>query len=106
MKELVSEIHAINHSWKLSKETFGDDYSLTISLRNLKTRLQVRLLRNYSPHDVYLTIDHEIESSEPTYSLNLINRTNNYQNAAHLPVRVAKEMLMASELKKFTLNQG
>jgi hypothetical protein len=50
IEQLVKEIIAVNHAWKEAKELFKDPNSpLANSLRDLKTRLQVRLLRNHRP---------------------------------------------------------
>jgi len=71
-------------------------------LRDLKVRLQVKLLRNYAPNFVYLIEDKEIVSEEVLYSLQLISNVDNYQDAAHLPIRVAKEVLSLEEINKFS----
>ena len=54
VEKLVKEIVAINHAWKVARELFGEDSHLSISSRDLKTCLQVRLLRSYAPKQVYL----------------------------------------------------
>ncbi|BAQ62923.1 hypothetical protein GM3708_3329 [Geminocystis sp. NIES-3708] len=104
-ESLVKEIHAVNHSWKLaSDEIFNNEHFLAKSLRDLKVRLQVKLLRNYAPNFVYLVEDKETESEEELYSLQLISNVGNYQDAAHLPVRAAKEVLSLEEINKFSKN--
>jgi hypothetical protein len=97
---LVREIVAVNHAWKQAQDLFEDGSPLTISLRELKGRLQVRLLRYYFP-DVFLELDPEA-SGEPLYSLRLNRSVGNLKDAAHLPVRKAKEFLSQEEIKKFT----
>lgn len=52
IEELIREIKAINHAWKAVSELFGNDSPLSTSSRDLKTCLQVRLLRNYAPTQV------------------------------------------------------
>ncbi|NCO75548.1 MAG: hypothetical protein GW795_09990 [Cyanobacteria bacterium] len=102
-ESLVKEIHAVNHSWKLAAdEIFNNEHFLAKSLRDLKVRLQVKLLRNYAPNFVYLIEDKEIVSEEVLYSLQLISNVDNYQDAAHLPIRVAKEVLSLEEINKFS----
>ncbi|NBD15569.1 MAG: hypothetical protein GVY04_05300 [Cyanobacteria bacterium] len=98
LKTLVIEITSINHAWKqASEELLDHNAGLAISLRDLKSSLQLRLLRNY-PQQVYLVLDEETESEEPLYSLRLRDRINGHWNAAHLPVRVAEELLTEQEL--------
>lgn len=104
IENLVKEIHAVNHAWKLAIEMFNHDYPLAQSLRNLKVRLQVRLLRNYAPDFVYLKENTETISEESLYSLQLVSVVNGYKDAAHLPIRVAQEILSVSEINKFLLN--
>ncbi|MFW6316290.1 MAG: hypothetical protein ACOC1Z_04205 [Cyanobacteriota bacterium] len=102
LETLVTEINTINRVWKQSSEVLLDSNSgLSTSLRDLKSTLQVRLLRNY-PQQVYLIPDDETESEEPLYSVRLREPIANFWNAAHLPVRVAEEMLTPEELTQFT----
>jgi hypothetical protein len=55
IEQLVQEIIAVNHAWKEAKEIFEDPASpLAKFLGDLKTRLQIRLLRKYAPEQVYL----------------------------------------------------
>ncbi|MFB2882007.1 hypothetical protein [Floridanema aerugineum] len=95
-EELITEIAAINQAWKVSRELSPN---LANSLKDLKNRLQVRLLRN-APERVYLELDTATESEEPLYSLRLRQPIGNRWNAEHLPVRVAQEMLSDEELKQ------
>ncbi|CAD0225572.1 hypothetical protein PA905_07540 [Planktothrix agardhii CCAP 1459/11A] len=115
LEQLLAEIVAINHAWKEARLMFGNSAGLTVSLRNLKTRSQVRLLRNYAPEKVYLKIDQEAlepsleadndaETGEPLYGLILRKPVNGVTDAAHIPVRVAQEFLSESEIKRFTQN--
>ena len=101
LETLVTEINTINRAWKQSSEVLLDsNVGLSTSLRDLKSSLQVRLLRNY-PRQVYLTPDNETESKEPLYSVRLREPVAKYENAAHIPVRVAKEILTPEELTEF-----
>ncbi|MFB2895756.1 hypothetical protein ACE1CI_22850 [Aerosakkonemataceae cyanobacterium BLCC-F50] len=96
-EDLVQEIAAINQAWKVSAElspTLGN------SLKDLKNRLQLRLLRKYAPARVYLELDTVTESEEALYSLCLRQPIGNRWNAEHLPVRVAQEMLSDEEFKQ------
>lgn len=115
LEQLVAEIVAINHAWKEARLMVGNSAGLTVSLRNLKTRSQVRLLRYYAPEKVYLKIDeqalepslevdNDAETGEPLYGLILRKPVNGATDAAHLPVRVAQDVLSESEIKRFTQN--
>jgi hypothetical protein len=103
IEQLVGEIVAVNHAWKEAKDICEDPASpIANSLRNLKTRLQVRLLRQYAPQQVYLREDPTADTTEPVYGLSLVQTTiNGYTDAAHLPFRVAKDHLSAEEIKLF-----
>src|SRR4051812_29858499 len=100
MEQLVKQIVALNHAWKAARELFGENSPLSTSSRDLKTCLQVRLLRSYAPAQVYLVEDTEAEG-EKLYSLRLRKPTDNRLDAAHLPLREAEKVLSADELKRF-----
>ncbi|MBE9047156.1 hypothetical protein IQ255_22605 [Pleurocapsales cyanobacterium LEGE 10410] len=104
VEQLVTEIIAVNHAWKEAQDLFDRaDNHLANSLRDLKARLQVRLLRSYAPELVYLTIDTDSDRDydEPLYGLRLVKSVNGRQDAAHMPIRIAKENLSAAELQHF-----
>ncbi|BAU63825.1 hypothetical protein STA3757_11940 [Stanieria sp. NIES-3757] len=102
IEQLVQEIVAVNHAWKEAKEIFNDSASpLVISLRDLKSRLQIRLLRDYAPEQVYLAEDKEAESEELLYGLLLVNSIENWKDAAHIPVRVAQEHFSNEEIQRY-----
>lgn len=100
VEKLVEEIVAVNHAWKVACELFGQNSHLSISSRDLKTCLQVRLLRSYAPKQVYLIEDKEAEG-EPLYSLCLRKPIGNRLYAEHLPMRIAQEVLTVKELEQF-----
>ncbi len=107
VEQLVREIVAVNHAWKAARELFGDDSALSTSTRDLKTCLQVRLLREHAPDQVYLVKD-SVESNqvgEEIYSLQLREKIGDRLYVEHLPARVAKEFLTEQELRKFTKYQ-
>jgi hypothetical protein len=102
IEQLVREIVAVNYAWKAAKDIFEDPASpIANSLRNLKTRLQVRLLRQYAPHQVYLLEDSTADTKEAVYGLSLVQTINGCTDAAHIPLRVAKDHLSAEEIKLF-----
>jgi len=102
IEQLVKEIVAVNHAWKEAKALFEDpDSGLAKSLRNLKTRLQVRLLRKYAPQQVYLLKDPTADASDPLYGLSLVQPIAGHTDAAHLPIRVAQEHLSEAEIERF-----
>lgn len=104
IEQLVTEIIAVNQAWKKAQDLFdcADNY-LANSLRDLKARLQVRLLRNYAPEKVYLMIDTNVNADydEPLYGLQLVTSVNGKRDAAHMPIRVAKKNLSVQELQQF-----
>lgn len=104
IEQLVTEIIAVNHAWKEAKDLFNcPNTPLANSLRDLKARLQVRLLRSYAPSQVYLTVDTNPNSDddEPVYGLQLVTSVNGRKDAAHMPIRVAERNLSAQELEQF-----
>ncbi len=101
LKILVDEIIAFNHAWKSATTLFGSDSPSAQSARDLKAALQIRLLRSY-PKEVFLELDSDIsqeKEGEDLYSLRLVNSIGNRNNAEHLPVRVAHQLLTQSEIK-------
>ena len=105
LQQFVTEIKAINHAWKVASELFGEDSPLSTSSRDLKTCLQVRLLRSYAPEQVYLAIDEQTQG-EQLYGLHLRQAIGEWEDADHLPVRVvrewlAKNWLTSEEIEKF-----
>lgn len=100
VEKLVKEIVAVNHAWKVARELFGQDSPLSISSRDLKTCLQIRLLRSYAPEKVYLIEDKKSEG-EAVYSLCLREPIGDRLYAEHLPIRIAEEVLTDKELKQF-----
>lgn len=104
IEQLVLEIIAVNHAWKEGQDLFDRaDNHLANSLRDLKARLQVRLLRSYAPELVYLMTDSDPnrDYDEPLYGLRLVESVNGRRDAAHMPIRVAEENLSAKELQQF-----
>jgi len=101
IEQLVEEIVAVNHAWKEAKELFETESPLTKSLRDLKARLQVRLLRKYAPQQVYLLEDRTSDALEPLYGLSLVQPIAGHTDAAHLPIRVAQEHLSEEEIGRF-----
>ena len=103
--ELVEEIVAVNQAWKLTADMGEHTSAIADSLADLKNRLQVRLLRTYAPEQVYLEIDTspETPTTEELYGLILRQPIGDYWNAAHLPVRVAQQLLSSEEIAKFTI---
>ena len=97
--ELVKEIVAVNHAWKIACDLFEETSPLAISYRDLKACLQIRLLRCHFPQ-VFLRLDLESDG-EPLYSLRLQQSIGNRDNAEHLPERVAKDRLSLKEIEQF-----
>ncbi|OKH11161.1 hypothetical protein [[Limnothrix rosea] IAM M-220] len=102
-EDLVENIHCVNRLWKLYQELdeFGKDHACTLNYRDLKSCLQVRLLRSY-PEFVYLALDKENSiEGEPLLSVGLNHPNCSHPDAAHLPVRIAKEVLTPQELQRY-----
>lgn len=95
---LVSRIHSVNHGWKISRERFGKDDPLSQSLRDLKARLQIRLLR-HPDIDTRLEIDSSIES-EVVYGIVLSDSDATASDAAHIPYRTLERYLNPTELRE------
>ena len=107
IEQLVTEIIAVNNAWKEAKDLFNlPNNPLANSLRDLKARLQVRLLRRYAPSQVYLRVDTNSNSDydEPLYGLQLAIPINGRKDAAHMPMRVAEKNLSAQELDTFIIS--
>ncbi|NJR66118.1 MAG: hypothetical protein HC772_13625 [Leptolyngbyaceae cyanobacterium CRU_2_3] len=100
LEQLVREIEAVNQVWKNARELFGETSPFATGARALKTCLQIRLLRDFAPDQVYLVIDSEV-GEEPLYGLQLRERIAGRTDAAHLPVRVAKNAFTPAERNKF-----
>lgn len=97
-EDLVGNIYCVNQLWKLYQEVFGLDHPCTLNYRDLKSCLQVRLLRSY-PEFVDLVLDRENSvENEALLSLRLHHPNCHYRDAAHLPLRIAKEVLTRQEL--------
>ena len=96
LEDLVTEIVAINKGWKAAAKLLGEDSPLAVSMRDLKSCLQVRLLR-WHPEEVFLERDEEAEG-EPLFSLRLKSPVQGRRDAEHLPVRVAEALLSGEEI--------
>ena len=100
VEQLVEEIVAVNRAWKVACDLFKNTSPLATSLRDLKTCKQVRLLQIYGPKQVYLALDPEA-SGEPLFGVRLRQPLGTRQDAEHLPIRVAEEVLSPEELNRF-----
>ena len=102
LHQIVTEINAVNRAWKASKELLGDTVGITVSLRDIKSHLQVRLLRAYASEHAYLVLDTETPSEEPLYGIRLRQAVGGQRDAAHLPARVAEKFLSMDEIQSFS----
>lgn len=98
VSNLVRRIHTINQGWKVARERFGADDALARSLRDLKSRLQVRLLRH---PDADVRIEHDADfESEIIYSIRVSDAANTLSSdAAHIPHRVLAQHLSTTEMR-------
>ncbi|MDF1761812.1 MAG: hypothetical protein P1U57_00245 [Oleibacter sp.] len=105
VKELVGIITLYNHNWKRACEQWGSDSHIAIMLRHRKSDVQVRLLTMESG-GAYLKRDFDNLDGEPLFSVRL-NSSVTLDNgmvrndADHIPVRVAEELLSKHEISKF-----
>jgi len=98
-KQLITEIDAINQSWHAMQDLLTKESAITTSLRDIKGRLQLRLLREFSDR-VYLAPD-PTYPSEPVYSVKLRipvtisvdGNAKKFDDAKHLPERKVKTWL-------------
>ncbi|MFT6371800.1 MAG: hypothetical protein ACJAZT_000529 [Gammaproteobacteria bacterium] len=101
---LVAQIIAMNHAWKLAVERWSGESNLANSLRDRKSCLQVRLLRDYQ-NWCFLRLDLDHTEGEDLYSVRLmqpITLENGYErrDAEHMPVRLAQEFFTEDELSE------
>lgn len=99
---LVYQITAINRAWKHAREQWGDDSAVALMLRERKSSLQARLIRD-CPGAAYLRPDTDNTDGESLYSVRLKlqvqlpNGINRY-DAEHMPTRLAEELFSPAEL--------
>ena len=98
VNELVNEITKVNHAWKTACELFEKEAPLSISLRDMKHKLQVQLLRNFYPQ-AFLAIDPA--EAGTVYSLRLHESISNRHNAAHIPEQIARQLLFPQRPEDF-----
>jgi hypothetical protein len=101
IEELVRSIVAVNHAWKEARNLFGQDSHTGNRLRDLKSSLQVRLLKRYAPHKVYLVEHYDPDTQEPLYGLQLVEPLGTWDDAAHIPVRVLQERVSPADIRRF-----
>jgi hypothetical protein len=112
-KQLITEIDAINQAWHAMQELLTKESPITTSLRDIKGRLQLRLLREFSDR-VYLAPDPTHPSEEPLYSvklripvtINVEGKAKKVDDAKHLPERkveiwLEKGLVTESELRNW-----
>ncbi len=112
-KQLITEIDAINQAWHAMQDLLTKESQITTSLRDIKDRLQLRLLREFSDR-VYLVPDPTHSSEEPLYSVKLRipvtisvdGNAKKFDDAKHLPERkvkiwLEKGLVTTSELRNW-----
>ncbi|WP_417228305.1 hypothetical protein [Amphritea sp.] len=102
MEQLIYQIASINRAWKLAREQWGAVSNIALMLRERKSSLQSRLIREY-PDYIVLRLDTDNLDGEELYSIRLkseIILPNGVRriDAEHLPVRLAEELFAATEL--------
>lgn len=104
MEKLIYQITSINRAWKLAREKWGEDSKIALMLRQRKSSLQSRLIRD-NCGKVFLKLDTENTEGEDLYSVRFyteITLPNGVlrADAEHLPVRLAEELFTSTELDK------
>ena len=112
-KQLITEIDAINHAWHAMRDLLTKASPIATSLRDIKGRLQLRLLREFSDR-VYLVPDPTHPSEERLYSvklripvtINVEGKAKKVDDAKHLPERkveiwLEKGLVTESELRNW-----
>jgi len=101
---LIERIHLINRSWKLAQERCSNDVPFSQALRDLKSGVQVQLLRAFPEH-VWLSEDRDTPSDEPLLSVRIAEALSGAlggrPDADHIPLRVAEELLTDKEMEIF-----
>ena len=100
-EELVRQIVAINHAWKLAIERWGNEGAICQALRDRKSSLQADLIRS-CPGRVWLRVDDEAEG-RALFSVRLgweivLPSGARRRDAEHMPVDIAQELLTTEEL--------
>ncbi|MDM7861906.1 hypothetical protein QTP81_14985 [Alteromonas sp. ASW11-36] len=97
----VERIITLNHAWKVARDEFGADHSITNALRLQKSSWQATLLRSF-PSDTYLKRDNENIDGESLLSVRLskpLNINGHVRNdAEHIPERMARHLFFDDEL--------
>ncbi len=98
VETLAREIRQINRAWKAAKYGIPNSPELAATLRDLKSQLQYRLLKDRK-YQTYLKIDNVSDNfEEPVFGVHLSEPVDGGWYAEHLPVRVAHEMFGNEEL--------
>ncbi|NOZ86213.1 MAG: hypothetical protein GXP49_08090 [Deltaproteobacteria bacterium] len=102
-ENLVFEIYLFNKAWKRTGVFLEIGDTITNLFRDIKSFLQVRLIRDYKDK-ITLEYDENYDKSEELISIILktplkINGAI-IKYAAHIPVRVLKDFMTENELKQ------
>ena len=112
---LVKKIEAYNNCWHSMRDAIEEERKLALEdtkmldimdksikeLRDIKGLLQVQLLRE-SNGLAYLKVDTDSKwLGEDCYSVVLRQKISGRIDACHLPVRVAKKLMLDSEIEYF-----
>lgn len=102
VEAIITRIIALNHAWKVSRETFGAKSDITEALRRQKSSWQASLLR-FLENTAYLKVDNDNTDGEVLLSVRLQSPVNINgvlrRDAEHIPLRIAKELFSSDELE-------
>jgi|GEM_PF-1906727 len=102
VEAIITRIIALNHAWKVSRETLGAKNDITEALRRQKSSWQASLIR-FHENAAYLKVDNDNTDGEVLLSVRLHSPVNINgvlrRDAEHIPLRIAKELFSSDELE-------
>lgn len=102
VEAIIIRIIALNHAWKVSRETLGAKNDITEALRRQKSSWQASLLR-FHENAAYLKVDNDNTDGEVLLSVRLQSPVNINgvfrRDVEHIPLRIAKELFSSDELE-------
>lgn len=96
---VVREVVALNDAWKSLQDLLGPTDPSTLLLRDMKSILQARLLRDGHAH-----LEEDTEGQTDLWSVRLPSRLGGRSDACHLPKSVAERLLTEEELEHYVGN--
>jgi hypothetical protein len=104
LDQCIHDIKAINAGWKASQTLLGNSSGLSRSLRQLKTRRQIKLLLEVGKPFVSITLDLEADPVDPLFGIKIHDPSSSYCDADHIPERVLREYLSQEQIENLLTN--